>query len=179
MTPTEIYIPNSKIAFISRDVDSLTSPPASGKFGYYVATDGCTYTSPNITATIQTCNTTTTLYAAGVGSMLGDGVGSDRWTFAPVLLPANSGQVVNVVASSYNMHALTSLGKVYSWGTGTNEIGDGANTARTTPVLIDISVGVPSRTALAIASGVRHTIILTSDNALLGFGENSNCMYTF
>jgi len=65
--------------------------------------------------------------------------------------------------------ALTNDGKIYAWGDNTfGQLGNGTNTASSTPQLID----VPGVTFTKIACGSGHVMALSSDGQLYAWGLN-------
>jgi hypothetical protein len=85
-----------------------------------------------------------TLYVWG-SNLLGTlGIGSNTSSSTPVAFPMTgvlSGKTINTLSTGNGYaYALTTEGKVYSWGTNTfSQLGDGTTTERTSPVAVDVS----------------------------------------
>jgi alpha-tubulin suppressor-like RCC1 family protein len=111
------------------------------------------------------------LYAWGsnLSGQLGDGTTTNHAIPAVVHLP--SGVVPTAVAAG-NDHSLAigSDGRLYTWGHNAyGELGDGTTTSRSTPVVVNLPLGV---TPTAIAAGASHTLVIGSDGQLYAWGAN-------
>ncbi len=90
----------------------------------------------------------------------------------PVAAELPSGVAATAVSAGtdYSL-ALTSTGAVYAWGNnGSGELGNGTTTQSTTPVLVQLPVGV---TATAIAAGADTAYAVTSTGAMYAWGANN------
>jgi alpha-tubulin suppressor-like RCC1 family protein len=88
---------------------------------------------------------------------------------------ALSGKIVTAVdACGYDSLALTSDGKVYSWGSDSyGQLGDnGANTNQPTPVAVDMSGVLYGKAVTTIAAGDQHSLALTSDGKVYSWGQD-------
>ncbi|MCW1925976.1 choice-of-anchor D domain-containing protein [Luteolibacter arcticus] len=87
---------------------------------------------------------------------------------------ALSGKVVTTLAISIaHTLALTSEGKVYSWGNNyTGQLGLGDTTDRTTPQLVQGALA--GKTITSIAAAFSHSVALASDGTLYAWGSNYN-----
>ncbi|HEY1083558.1 MAG TPA: choice-of-anchor D domain-containing protein, partial [Prosthecobacter sp.] len=71
--------------------------------------------------------------------------------------------------------ALTTEGKVYSWGLNTNgRLGDNTTTTRLVPVAVDTTGQLSGKTVVAVAAGNAHSLALTSDGKVYAWGLNGN-----
>ncbi len=82
--------------------------------------------------------------------------------------------IVKISLGSEHSAALTSLGRVYTWGMGTYGIlGDGYRTSRSIPVEITQHFGLqPEETIVQIELGDRHSAALTSLGRIFTWGDN-------
>lgn len=77
-------------------------------------------------------------------------------------------KIIDVVAGQYHSLALTSDGRVYTWGWGIHgQLGHGTCDNEFFPKLLEFNQPVKQ-----IAGGHAHTLILTEDGQLFGFGSN-------
>jgi hypothetical protein len=174
--PSEVVIPNKRIAYVSRDV-GLGSNPAT-----LVITDGCTYSGPAISFVTLPCKPGQ-LYAAGCGSMygMGDGTTADRAYFSgPIALPAGTGYTVEIANAGNDYLVLQSTGKLYAWGKNSyGHLGDGTLTASGTPKAVDVSTNsaLYQKSVVMIRCAQYHCMALTSENTLVGWGyDNSGAL---
>ncbi|GAA4352648.1 hypothetical protein GCM10023185_12550 [Hymenobacter saemangeumensis] len=113
------------------------------------------------------------LYAWGqnIYGQLGDGTTLTRANMVQVTLPAGAGAISQIVAGSGHSLALTKDGQLYAWGANKlGQLGDGSFTERLRPVAV-----TRPRHAGAwaqIAAGRAHTLALTTDGQLYGWGSN-------
>ncbi|MCS6778048.1 MAG: dockerin type I domain-containing protein [Chloroherpetonaceae bacterium] len=110
---------------------------------------------------------------------LGNGTLTDRTTPAQVRGVGGAGFLTDIVAiAARGAHtlALRRDGAVLAWGSNTNgQLGDGTRTRRTTPVLMRTPDGQELlRSAIAIAAGVEHSLVLRADGTVLASGRNNN-----
>jgi len=113
------------------------------------------------------------LYAWGnnTDGQLGNGTTVDRHVPGEVdMSGALSGKTVSAIASgAATCMALTSRGKVFGWGSnGAGSIGDGTNISRSTPVALDTSGVLATKTIVSIAAGYA----VSSDGQLYSWGTN-------
>ena len=114
------------------------------------------------------------VYAWGGNSEGELGIGSTMWSELPKAVDTSgalSGKTVTAIAAGQNVSfALTSDGRVFSWGrNNTGNLGTGTATAQeTTPVAVDDAGVLSGKIVTAIAPGVA----LTSDGKLYAWGAN-------
>jgi alpha-tubulin suppressor-like RCC1 family protein len=102
---------------------------------------------------------------------LGDGGAAPRPTPGAVNMPAGV-SFTQLSGGAYHTCALGNDAKTYCWGMGGNgQLGDGANTTRSSPVVATAPAGV-SFTQLAVGSF--HTCARGSDNKSYCWGLNEN-----
>ncbi|MES2737132.1 MAG: choice-of-anchor D domain-containing protein [Verrucomicrobiota bacterium] len=78
------------------------------------------------------------------------------------------------VGGSHSL-ALTTEGRVYSWGLNTNgRLGDNSTTTRLLPVAVDVSGVLASKTVVGVAAGTAHSLAVTSDGQVFSWGLNTN-----
>jgi|GEM_PF-2291070 len=118
-----------------------------------------------------------TLAAWGSSSngLLGDGTFANGIT--PVLVDQTgvlAGKtVVSVVAGALHNVALCSDGTLAAWGyNGFGALGDGTNTTRLVPALVDQTGVLAGKTVVEVAVGVGHTVVRCSDGTLAAWGYN-------
>ncbi|MEV4255092.1 Ig-like domain repeat protein [Spirillospora sp. NPDC049652] len=101
---------------------------------------------------------------------LGNGTTTPRTTPGYVNLP-DGVTVDQVAASTTHSAAVTSDGRVLTWGNNENgQLGDGTLTQRNSPVFALVPEGVRITQA---ATGYTHTLALTSDGRVLSWGGNT------
>ena len=91
---------------------------------------------------------------------------------SPVPVQGLAGKtIVAIAAGEQHSVALDSEGRVWAWGYNTNyQVGDGTNTHRTRPVLVD---GLWSITKIGSGAGSHHTLAVRSgDGAVFAWGSN-------
>jgi alpha-tubulin suppressor-like RCC1 family protein len=116
------------------------------------------------------------LYSWGhnVFGQLGDGTIFTRpQAAAAVVLPAGAGAITRIVAGNAHSLALTADGKLFGWGLNTEgQLGDGSTMQHPRPV----AVALPRRSTATgwaqVAAGASHTLALTTDGQLYGWGCN-------
>ncbi|MQY10825.1 hypothetical protein SRB5_09380 [Streptomyces sp. RB5] len=101
---------------------------------------------------------------------IGDGTTTTRVTPVDVRLPAGV-TLVDIDAGFYHNLAVTSDGGILAWGWNEDgELGNGSTVfAQTTPVSTVLPAGV---TVTDVAAGGSHSLALTSDGRVLGWGYN-------
>jgi alpha-tubulin suppressor-like RCC1 family protein len=83
--------------------------------------------------------------------------------------------VVAVAAGSSHNLVLCSDGTLAAWGgNGAGQLGDGTETRRLVPVLVDRSGVLSGKTVSALTIGASHNLVLCSDGALVSWGYNFN-----
>jgi len=82
-------------------------------------------------------------------------------------------KVVSIVTSGYHSFAFTNLNRIFTWGINQyGQLGDGTTTGRLSPVLINPSGLESGETIQKISAGGSHTLALTSNGRILGWGSN-------
>ncbi|MEU8540307.1 Ig-like domain repeat protein [Streptomyces sp. NPDC048717] len=105
----------------------------------------------------------------GVGQ-LGDGTTTSRSIPIEVHIPAGV-RITAVSTGYYFSMALTSEGRVLTWGNNTEgQLGDGTTTARHTPVEVHLPAGTE---IAAISGGGEHATAVTTDGRVLAWGRNT------
>ncbi|XP_060528037.1 uncharacterized protein LOC132703033 [Cylas formicarius] len=88
--------------------------------------------------------------------------------YPQILTALSSVKVIDISAGQYHSIALTSDGKVYTWGWGIHgQLGHGNCDTEFLPKLLDFD-----QPAKQVAAGHAHSLILTCDGKLYGFGSN-------
>ena len=81
--------------------------------------------------------------------------------------------VIGITAGSTHSLAMTSDGKVFSWGSnGTGELGNSGTTNSSVPVAVSTSGALAGKTIVAIAAGSSHNLALSADGKVFGWGYN-------
>lgn len=86
-----------------------------------------------------------------------------------------AGKTVIAIAAGFGHNlALTSEGKVYSWGMGGNgQLGNGTNEVNSyVPVAVTADGALAGKTVTAIAAGTSHSVALTADGQVFSWGSN-------
>lgn len=90
----------------------------------------------------------------------------------------NGKAIVQVVRGSDHTLALSSDGKVYSWGyNGYGQLGDGTTTRRTSPVAVNTANGSSAlfgKSVVALSASDYHSLALCSDGSVVAWGNNFN-----
>ena len=110
---------------------------------------------------------------------LGDGTKTDRPT--PTLISfdgpngLNDGETMRgVVAGGEYSHAVTTNGRVYSWGwNNRGQLGDGTKTNRSTPTLISFTGLGSEETIRNVDMGGSHSMAVTTTGRVYAWGWNS------
>ncbi|QWB99902.1 InlB B-repeat-containing protein [Mycoplasmatota bacterium] len=110
---------------------------------------------------------------------LGDGTRTDRTTPTEITsqFGLNAGETVkNISLGVEHSIAITSEGRVFTWGSNNNgQLGDGTRTDRTTPIEITSQFGLDAgETLTSISLGVEHSIAITSEGRVFTWGSNNN-----
>ncbi|XP_066588332.1 uncharacterized protein ca [Prorops nasuta] len=111
------------------------------------------------------------IYAWG-GSQYGQlGLGKILQTSNPELITSLAQEVIiDAVAGQYHSVALTSDGRVFTWGWGVHgQLGHGNTDEKTTPTLVKSLLGIVIR---HISAGYAHTLALSADGVVHAFGSN-------
>jgi alpha-tubulin suppressor-like RCC1 family protein len=110
------------------------------------------------------------------------GTGKTPSQLFPILVESDllAGKNITSVATTGSTSvALTSEGRVYTWGPGANGIiGDGYEIDRYNPVAVNTTGVLSGKTVTQIAAGNKMTIVLTSDGKLFTWGQNSGGLGT-
>ena len=121
--------------------------------------------------------TTGRLYAWGLNDygQLGDGTTVNRST--PTLISftgLGSGETIrNVAAGGEYSHAVTTQGRVYSWGFNTNgQLGDGTTVSKNSPTLISFSGLQSEETIRNVDVGGIHSMAMTTIGRVYTWGYN-------
>jgi alpha-tubulin suppressor-like RCC1 family protein len=98
---------------------------------------------------------------------------SSSVTFIEVLFPALTNRIVSVAAGADHNLAVDEGGGVWVWGRNNyGQLGKGSRSlAERTPLELNLGVGVFAESA---AAGFSHSLILTTDGEVLGFGRNNS-----
>jgi alpha-tubulin suppressor-like RCC1 family protein len=90
----------------------------------------------------------------------------------------NGKTVTQIAAGEYYSLALTSDGKLYSWGYNYNgQLGNGTsgtNTGSSVPVAVDMTDALDGETVTQIAVGYSHSLALTKDGQVYSWGNNGS-----
>ncbi|NBI28384.1 RCC1 domain-containing protein [Chengkuizengella marina] len=112
-----------------------------------------------------------TVYTWGSNNdgQLGDGTAINKNEPVEVNFDAEA-FIDQVSAGSFHMTALTSKGKVYTWGWNSyGQLGDGTAINKNEPVEVNFDAGV---TIKQVSAGVAHTAAISSDGTLYIWGKN-------
>ncbi|NIL42561.1 cell wall anchor protein [Salinispora arenicola] len=101
---------------------------------------------------------------------LGDGTTTDTTTPVAVDLPTGT-EVTAIAAGAVHSLSLSSTGGAFAWGNNDQgQLGDETTLSTSTPVNVALQ---PGTTLLAVAGGSGHSLAITSDNAAIAWGDNS------
>jgi alpha-tubulin suppressor-like RCC1 family protein/putative flippase GtrA len=127
--------------------------------------------------------TTTLLTSKGRVFAMGNAIGDDSSVnrLVPTEITIRFGLEENEIIESIQSggaatFALSSQGRVFSWGVNSNgQLGDGTTERRLRPVDITSRFALTSReTIVSLAVGSFHNFVITSKNRILGWGQNSS-----
>lgn len=119
------------------------------------------------------------LYVFGIGGAGRLGTGSTASQLTPVEIThqfdelESDEKIVEIFAGKENHNfAITSLGKIFAWGSNANgRLGDGTTTHRNTPVNITSQFGlIGSEQVMSLNSGRHHSLALTSAGRVFTWG---------
>lgn len=83
--------------------------------------------------------------------------------------------VQQVSSSGLHTLALTSSGDVLSWGhNAQGQLGDGTQTNRPAPIVVDFGAHLGDSSVTSIVAGTNHSLALTDDGRIFGWGSNTN-----
>ena len=161
----------------------------NGQLGNNTTTDSLVATAVDMTGVLsgktivqiaagQSCSavldSTGHVYTWGGGS-LGDG--STSGSLVPVAVDTSgvlSGKVVSQlsVGSSHAL-VLTSDSMLFAWGSNSRgQLGDGSTTSSSSPVAVDVSGALASKTITSLAAGYTHSLALASDGTVYAWGAD-------
>ncbi|MCA1789237.1 MAG: hypothetical protein LC667_05085 [Thioalkalivibrio sp.] len=104
---------------------------------------------------------------------LGDGSGSDQSTAVPVAMPPDT-FFDAVKVGDYHSLALDADGNVWAWGRNqAGQVGGGAFSASSEPVLVDMPTGV---TITTIRAGWNHSLALDAEGTIWAWGGGNHTM---
>lgn len=116
------------------------------------------------------------LYSWGhnVFGQLGDGTIFTRpQAAAAVQLPAGAGAITRIAAGNSYSLALTATGQLYTWGNNAEgQLGDGSTGQHSRPVAVSLPRKSTATGWAQVAVGASHTLALTTDGQLYGWGCN-------
>jgi YD repeat-containing protein len=147
---------------------------------YSVSITGAQYSVASNTALLKVTPEPGNAYAFGIDQHgeLGNGLPDTKVPAAVYMNGVLTGkQVVTLASGGGGAHnlALTSDGKVYSWGgNDSGQLGDGTTTNRLLPVAVNMSGALLGKTVIAIAAGDRHSLAITSDGKVYAWGDNNS-----
>ncbi len=190
-TPVQVSSLTSTVTAIAAGHDYSLALTSGGKiFAWGYNSDGelGNGTTTNSTTPVQVSNITgVTAIAAGAyhslaltsdgklwawgnngNGQLGNGTTTNSST--PVQVTGITGTVTAIAAGAYHSLALTSDGKVWSWGWNYyGQLGNGTTTNSTRPVQVSSVTGIT-----AIAAGYYHSLALASNGNVFAWGYNSD-----
>jgi alpha-tubulin suppressor-like RCC1 family protein len=123
------------------------------------------------------------LYAFGrneegqLGNTTNNNTANPNETPTQVSLPGATGPSVQVAGGGDFTLVLTSTGQLYSFGENFyGQLGNGSNTGTVAPNPTPTQVSLPGATgpAVQVATGIYHSLALTSTGQVFGFGTNFN-----
>jgi alpha-tubulin suppressor-like RCC1 family protein len=177
--PIQIYDPSINII----DIAFYTCKPPSSYYNTFVISDGCPRTIPNITVTQRslTCATPSNLYSLGqnLNSQLGDGTTDSRYHAA---VPASatflsSYSIIDVQAGDSFYIGLAADRTLIGWGStsGGFQFGDNSGGGQflfLDPALVTTATALNGKTVNMVRCSSSSVNVLTTDNLLIGWGEN-------
>jgi uncharacterized repeat protein (TIGR02543 family) len=119
------------------------------------------------------------MYAWGYNTygQLGDGTYNDRLTPTLINVPSlQSGETIaQVTAGYFHSLAVTTQGRVYTWGANWyGQLGDGTNTNRNTPTLINVPNLQSGESIAHISVGSSHSLAVTTQGRVYAWGYNGS-----
>ncbi|MCH2547650.1 MAG: hypothetical protein MK052_08590 [Alphaproteobacteria bacterium] len=109
-------------------------------------------------------------WGSNADGLLGDGTINDSTIPKKVTMPAGV-DFTKISVNEGHSCALSDAGQMYCWGINTfGQLGDGSNTSRDTPTLVDFLAGVSSYTSMS--AGLSHTCAIGNDNQGYCWGRN-------
>lgn len=116
------------------------------------------------------------LYSWGhnVFGQLGDGTNFTRpQAAAAVVLPAGAGAITRIAAGCAHSLALTANGQLFAWGSNADgQLGNGSSEPQARPVAVALPRKSTATGWAQLATGASHTLALTNDGQLYGWGCN-------
>ncbi|MES2922712.1 MAG: HYR domain-containing protein [Verrucomicrobiota bacterium] len=83
--------------------------------------------------------------------------------------------VVSIAAGTNHSLVLSSEGRVYAWGSNSDgQLGKSVGYNSQIPVAVDTSGVLAGKTVVAISAGVNHSLALTQDGKIIGWGNNGS-----
>lgn len=114
-------------------------------------------------------------WGSNTNGRLGDGTTTD--SHVPVAVDTSgvlSGKVVSQLSlgSSHSL-VMTSDGMLFAWGSnGRGQLGNGTTTSSSSPVAVDVSGVLASKTITSLAAGYTHSLALASDGTVYAWGAD-------
>jgi uncharacterized repeat protein (TIGR02543 family) len=106
---------------------------------------------------------------------LGDGTTNNKNTPTLITFPQleNGEKIQNIHAAGYHSLALSTMGRVFSWGrNGSGQLGDGTLTNKLIPTLISISQLQNDETIKQLSAGSTHSLAVTTTGRIFSWGSN-------
>jgi len=109
-------------------------------------------------------------------NQLGDGTTTSRSTPKIINFPnLQSGEFITQINSSDHNLATTNQGRVYAWGLNNeNQLGDGTNTIRSTPKLINFTDLYNDEKILKVSAGRSHSLTISSFGRIFAWGSDAD-----
>jgi len=110
---------------------------------------------------------------------LGDNTTTDRETPVRIMGPTQrltaGERVVEVSSRRYHTIALTSNGRVFTWGQGWNgRLGHGNGDQMLVPTqVMATSINDPSNRVISVSAGDAHTLVLRENGSIMSWGQNN------
>jgi alpha-tubulin suppressor-like RCC1 family protein len=109
-------------------------------------------------------------WGSNESGQLGDGTTTDRHRPVPVRLPVGT-KVRGLFGGAFHAVALTTTGKVLTWGDNTHgQLGDGTTAERHRPVTVRLPAGT---TVTAVSAGEAHSLVLAKSGKAFAWGWNA------
>ena len=107
---------------------------------------------------------------------LGNGAGvQGRSAPGPTSLTATIDAVATAPGASHSLAIERVTGRVWAWGANAaGQLGDGSQSTRADPVVMRDSTSAEVTTAVAVAAGAAHSLVLRADGSVLAAGLNNN-----